>query len=114
MLLAEHAKELLGLKRGWKFTAAICLPRNSNVIKSIQITLKHKNPLGGDDFATTQFTPDEHEQWCCLWEVRTGKCRECEGEGREWVGWSAAAGSRYRPCVKCQATGKAIATEARK
>lgn len=46
------------------------------------------------------------------YERETGTCAECEGSGKTVAGWSAAEGARYRPCAKCNATGKAKIMEA--
>lgn len=42
-----------------------------------------------------------------LWEIETGKCCKCLGTGQMNIGWSAAHGSEYGDCNKCNATGKA-------
>jgi hypothetical protein len=41
------------------------------------------------------------------WERETGKCRECFGTAQEWAGWSAKAGTIFKPCRRCEATGNA-------
>lgn len=46
------------------------------------------------------------------YESETGNCAECEGACKTVAGWSAAEGTRYRPCAKCDATGKAKVMEA--
>jgi hypothetical protein len=43
---------------------------------------------------------------------REGKCFACYGSGEEWAGWSAAEGTKYRPCKRCGATGKPRAADA--
>lgn len=45
------------------------------------------------------------------YERETGNCAECEGSCKTIAGWSAAEGTRYRECAKCEATGKAKTTE---
>lgn len=42
-----------------------------------------------------------------LYASVTGHCPECYGEGQISVGWSAAEGTKYKPCSHCDATGKA-------
>ena len=39
------------------------------------------------------------------YEAVTGKCRECYGEGKRWIGWNRDSGSRHEPCKRCMSTG---------
>lgn len=41
------------------------------------------------------------------YEEETGKCGDCLGEGREFAGWHHIEGTKYRPCRRCNETGKA-------
>lgn len=41
------------------------------------------------------------------YEMSTGKCCKCAGAGQEQAGWGIEAGNIYRPCKRCDATGKA-------
>ncbi|MGF6212385.1 hypothetical protein [Comamonas sp. 4034] len=41
------------------------------------------------------------------YETDTGHCGECGGTGQAWCGWSAAEGTKYRTCHRCNGTGKA-------
>jgi hypothetical protein len=41
------------------------------------------------------------------WERDTGKCASCGGDGQESAGWIRRTGTLYRPCTRCNATGKA-------
>jgi hypothetical protein len=45
------------------------------------------------------------------YERDTGKCNGCQGSGKQWAGWSAGEGSRYRECRRCGSTGIAPAQE---
>lgn len=38
-------------------------------------------------------------------EAETGKCSDCEGEGKTIIGWSADTGRRTGPCKRCGGTG---------
>ena len=51
---------------------------------------------------------DQHafDAWIPSWEERTGKCSKCDGSGQAWAGWSAASGTKFRPCPRCNETGK--------
>lgn len=50
-------------------------------------------------------TPDEHDAWATAWQARTGKCRDCMGEGRRPWSSSARDGTTYRSCKACEGTG---------
>jgi hypothetical protein len=54
----------------------------------------------------------EVEAAMAKYEGETGHCAECEGSCKTVAGWSAAEGTRYRPCAKCDSTGKAKIMEA--
>lgn len=41
------------------------------------------------------------------YETETGKCYICEGTVQERYGWSITAGAKFRPCKRCNSTGKA-------
>lgn len=43
-----------------------------------------------------------------VYERETGLCASCN-DGEQWSGWSRDHGHRYRPCTRCNATGKAPA-----
>lgn len=61
---------------------------------------------------TVAITYEEHKAWLAAWEQRTGKCSNCEGDGKEWAGWSQAEGSRFRECSRCKGSGAAQTAEA--
>jgi hypothetical protein len=41
------------------------------------------------------------------YETETGNCSDCGGSGKEWAGWSADGGTKYRACNKCDGSGRA-------
>lgn len=51
-------------------------------------------------------THAELEAACEQWSKATGLCYHCVGNGTAWAGWNAAAGNIYKPCKRCDATGK--------
>lgn len=57
--------------------------------------------------ATLSIRSDELEQFKLDWSLRTGYCATCYGTGQQWYGWSAEHGTKYRDCIKCEATGRA-------
>lgn len=52
-------------------------------------------------------TDAEMEQEELSWELQTGKCHQCGGDGKEFAGMSVAEGVRYRECHRCGGSGKA-------
>lgn len=40
-------------------------------------------------------------------ELETGSCAECGGTAETWAGWNVNTGDKWRPCRRCNATGKA-------
>jgi hypothetical protein len=38
-------------------------------------------------------------------ERETGKCGNCGGDGQEFARWSAAHGTEWRTCRRCEGTG---------
>jgi hypothetical protein len=40
------------------------------------------------------------------WEAETGKCSNCRGSGKSWIGWGKDTGNRFEPCRPCSATGR--------
>ena len=121
-LLTEHARELLGMPPEWdayRFEAiglTSTQPTKVFCVEGAVAPLKTRGKYKGNpnwakrDRATVRtayFTPDEHDTWKSGWELKTGKCAECTGSGQRNVGWSAADGAKFKPCEKCNATGKA-------
>ncbi|MBI6948770.1 hypothetical protein [Pseudomonas koreensis] len=52
-------------------------------------------------------TKAEHDQAKVDYEAETGKCCKCAGSGLWLSGWGVDTGNRFKPCVRCGATGKA-------
>lgn len=40
------------------------------------------------------------------YEANIGKCHECMGRGEVFKSWSTTDGTEYRPCKRCDSTGK--------
>jgi hypothetical protein len=51
-------------------------------------------------------TRNEYEKRCLKWQLDTGKCAECYGNGQVIKSASVYTGKTYRPCHKCEGTGK--------
>jgi hypothetical protein len=47
-------------------------------------------------------TKPEHDAWLAAWELRTGKCSRCTGEGRLIQSSHRDGTKTYRPCEKCK------------
>lgn len=41
------------------------------------------------------------------YEVESGRCSKCGGNGQEWAGWNHEHGNRYRECLRCKGSGVA-------
>lgn len=118
--IGQAAKEKAGMPDNWHAYAFKCLPEYSRAHEMVEIIGicaplkskgKHKglpNYKAGDKstLRTVYLTNAELDAWTLAWEQRTDLCIQCEGTGQEWAGWSAKDGTRYRPCRKCNATGK--------
>lgn len=52
-------------------------------------------------------TKAEHDQAKADYEAETGKCCKCAGSALWLSGWGVDTGNRFKPCVRCGATGKA-------
>lgn len=48
---------------------------------------------------------EEWDNWTATWQSQTGKCRKCVGRGDVMESWSAADGTKYKPCPACGGTG---------
>ena len=121
-LLTEHARELVAMPPEWDAYEWEVIGRESasteaklyrvvGAVAQLKTRGKYKghpnwDKLDRDTVKTAYFTPAEHEAWVLEWERKTGLCAECTGSGQRSVGWSAAGGKRYKPCSKCEATGK--------
>lgn len=120
-LLTEHARELLGMPPEWdsyEFEAIGAMPghppkliRVAGAVAPPKVSGKNKGEPNWRkrDPATDKtayFSPAEHEAWEATWEQKTGKCAECVGTGQKMAGWDVKTGVRYKPCVKCGASGK--------
>ena len=56
---------------------------------------------------TIIITSQELRAFEANWMRMTGKCWRCAGSGRDVASVSVDRGTEYRPCGKCNATGKA-------
>lgn len=61
---------------------------------------------------TVVITPEEYDQEKAFYERDTGCCFDCRGTKQQWAGWGADTGTRYVPCRRCGATGRAPAAPA--
>lgn len=112
--LEAHARELLDMPPEWRAYRWEVNGRGVYVEGAIPLTVYQRGPRRGQ----VKWKPRTHEAaivvlngqhcaWLTEWEAATGKCHNCSGTTQEWAGWSAKDGSRYRPCRRCEATGKA-------
>jgi hypothetical protein len=113
-LLDVHAKENVNAPADWEpYLWEVLPPRNPQAyhIKGAVAPLFVKGPKKGKknwskmDRSTVMesyFTIEEHNAWLEQWEIKTGKCSKCAGEGKVSVGFSVSEGPAYKPCPKCQ------------
>lgn len=121
MKLAElHAREKAAMPDTWAIHTWECFPKSTDKTLYYQVTgiiapLKTKgknkgapNWRAGDKTTerTVILTVAEHEAWIAGWELKTGLCSNCLGEGQTLKSWTIANGPEYRQCVECQGTGK--------
>lgn len=120
-LLEQHAREKAGMGPEWAIYKWEAIPeaKGSMLTGAVAPPLKAGKRKGKPNWRKLDkstekrvfITKDEHAVWEAKWQASTGKCLECEGKGRVWTGWSAAEGSRFKPCDVCDATGVAKVTE---
>src|SRR3990167_4536208 len=112
-LWTQHAIEKAGLPAAWEAHRLECFPKMQDTlyveVSGMVAPLKKNgcpNWRNGDRSTekTVVITITEHDIWVAGWEIRTGKCSNCEGNGRELYQWDSKTGSEYRPCCKCNGT----------
>ena len=59
-----------------------------------------------------RFSDADRDAFLAAWEAETGICSYCHGNGDTLESWCSQNGATYRPCKKCNATGKAGETNA--
>lgn len=116
-----HAREKAGLSDEWCAYELECFPKSgrepalyiqvTGMIAPLKTTGKRKgdhNWSKGDKKtkAVVILPTAEHDEWVKQWEIITGICSKCVGEGKIVTGWNHLAGIRYKPCSKCGETGK--------
>jgi hypothetical protein len=110
-LYAEHAKFKFRLPSNWKVYKWECFPKIGDTIY-VAVTgavCDAVMPDGNTDWdqmdkstiQTLNLFCAEHDAWKMQWEMLTGKCSRCTGEGKVVAKWSAKTGTEYRPCPKC-------------
>lgn len=103
-------RQLCGAAEGWEWFSAEAVPPDAILLEGgvpVKITRtgrRHWKSGTGDRYVVTraQVAAVEAE-----WEARTGKCRQCGGDGLEHHGWARTDGARYRECTRCLGTGAA-------
>ena len=81
---------------------------------SVMYRMQIEGPRDKDNYRTWTgsekkacITDAELKAEVARYESETGLCAKCQGSAQEWWCWSVEDGNRYRPCRKCNATGKA-------
>lgn len=114
-----YATEKLGMPDGWQWYSLEALGQYPNYTGSlvrglVPATFERGKRKGLPDFKrgdkatelSFALTRQQLRDFQAEWEQREGKCSHCFGTGQEWIGWSKAEGSRFKPCGQCGATGK--------
>jgi hypothetical protein len=112
-LLEEHARELLQMPQTWGVYRFTCVPQinptHVHLYGAVAPDVDGKTDWKKMDKTSKRevlISHKDHAEWIKQWEVKTGKCAECKGTGKRWIGWGKDTGSRYKPCEHCKATGK--------
>lgn len=111
-LYEEHARELLGETEDWKVYSMECPDVGDSVILRGAVAYvdegghKHWSEEKELD-RTVVISDDDHYVWCQKWEVKTGKCWKCVGEGRLIHSANYVTGvTEYKECPKCKGKGE--------
>lgn len=117
-----HARDKAGMPPEWKAFRWQALPLESKTALYFLVTgmiaplrSKGKNKgrpnwrMGDRSTQRAVVLPImEHEEWVRAWEILTGKCAKCGGEGQTMASCNfVTAEKTYRPCSGCAGTGKA-------
>lgn len=62
----------------------------------------------GSDETRSIISFDELEKEMIIYEKETGLCSDCRGKNVIFKSWDREKGTEYKPCQKCNATGKSI------
>lgn len=112
-MLELHAREKIGADDSWTVFKFECLPATNEptqvyrMVGAVEAKGKGGRPTWPKPHRDVYITPAEHNAWCLAWEVRTGKCRECQGDGVVFAGWNRDSGTRTRRCHRCAGSGQA-------
>ena len=118
----ETAKRVHGKPDGWKWCSLDSHQKPPGYIEvhgAVPIGTVSRGPRKG----RTRWPPksecdivwmqdSEINETMRLWEIETGKCSACRGNGNSIVGWSREGGNKYRECKKCSGSGLSLVEEA--
>lgn len=119
-VIERRLKREHGLPENFEFWRWECFPKMAETIYiefeggEIQAKFKSGPRKGRPNYRTAinrrtfAVTIDKGAEWERDYVAETGNCLTCTGTGQEWRGWNRETGNKYRPCGKCQATGKAL------
>jgi hypothetical protein len=113
--MATLASEKLEID-GWKaysfasddadgMTLTGCVPDGEYSRGPRKGTPRYGNPIPGTK-KTIVLSRSELDAFAQRKEEATGDCYNCDGTGKTWAGWSKDAGTKFRDCSRCNATGK--------
>ena len=115
----QHVREMFGFAREWELVSWEVKGKGATeyleIVGGVYRTIYTKGKNAGrinfskpepDTLATVALPTKAHDVWISNWEKDTGHCHRCFGTGQACTGWSAAEGSRFSPCKRCDATGR--------
>lgn len=118
-LFEIHARKKLGMPEVWSVYSWECFPNTGEVLYyevkgAIAPPRKRGRLKGRHNWIKRDKTTDktcvitvaEHEQWIKEWEIDTGLCSNCVGEGKVFARWAKDQPVQYRQCRHCQGSGK--------
>lgn len=107
-LLIDRARELLGLDESWGWCGLEVVPPGGKAT-AFKVTLAQKK---GERFVkpcqSIHLSVQEEAANADQWSQRSGKCSACVGKGQEIARISVADGTTWRPCRRCQGSGRDV------
>ncbi len=106
----EAARRKLGVGAAWDWCKldGRTKPHGTIVTGGVPNIAAGKKAWKGVPLAKVFITDDEVATERALYEKHTGKCAECSGYGETVASVSVDRPATYRPCTKCNGTGRSL------
>ena len=115
-LIAEMMiREKHGIPENWKAFQFECLGNPTSILRmkgGVAPPKKTGKNKGRPNYAKAERVVEDYitfasiEEWGENYEKTTGICNECMGEGKVMQSWHYINGTTYRPCTRCNGTGR--------